>query len=194
MNKLFEKINTQVTILGSLIAILWILQIINSELLAGTLNNYGGIHPQSSIGFTLIRSIFLAPFLHGSYAHLMANIPPLIILGWLIMLRGFDDFFFVSIVTIIVSGLGIWCVGAPNSVHIGASGLIFGYFGFLLLRSLFDFSVLSVIFALTAGFLYSGLIWGILPSDPNISWEAHLFGFLGGIFAAQLLGKRKKNT
>ena len=191
MNKLFEKINTQVKILGSLIAILWIVQIINSEFLAGALNYYGGIHPQSSTGLT---SIFFAPFLHGSYGHLAANIPPLIILGWLIMLRGVRDFFFVSIVTIIVSGLGIWYFGAPNSIHIGASGLIFGYFGFLLLRSLFDFSVLSVIFALTAGFLYSGLIWGILPSDPNVSWEAHLFGFLGGIFAAQLLGKRKKNS
>ncbi|NER03561.1 MAG: rhomboid family intramembrane serine protease [Okeania sp. SIO3C4] len=191
MNKLFEKINTQVTILGSLIAILWIVQIINSEFLAGALNYYGGIHPQSSIG---LSGIFFAPFLHGSYAHLMANIAPLIILGWLIMLRGVGDFFFVSIVTIIVSGLGIWCFGAPNSIHIGASGLIFGYFGFLLLRSLFDFSILSVIFALTAGFLYSGLIWGILPSDPNVSWEAHLFGFLGGIFAAQLLGKRNKNS
>ncbi|NES05968.1 MAG: rhomboid family intramembrane serine protease [Okeania sp. SIO2F4] len=191
MNKLFEKLNTQVTILGSIIAILWIVQIINAELLAGKLNYYGGIHPQSSMGIT---GIFFAPFLHGSYAHLVANIVPLITLGWLIMLRGFGDFFFVSIVTIIVSGLGIWCFGSPGSIHIGASGLIFGYFGFLLLRSLFDFSILSVIFALTAGFLYSGLIWGILPSDPDVSWEAHLFGFLGGILAAQLLGKRKRNS
>ena len=190
MNKLFDRLNTQVVILGSLVAILWIVQIINAEILAGRLNYYGGIHPQSSIRIT---SIFFAPFLHGSYTHLAANIVPLITLGWLIMLRGLNDFFFVSIVTIIVSGLGIWYFGSPGSIHIGASGLIFGYFGFLLLRSIFDFSILSVLFALTAGFLYSGLIWGILPSDPNISWEAHLFGFLGGIFAAQLLGKRKTN-
>lgn len=190
MNKLFEKLNTQITILGSIIAILWGVQILNT-FLDGQLNYYGGIHPQSSSGLT---GIFLAPFLHGSYAHLVANIVPLISLGWLIMLRGISDFFFVSMVTVIASGLGIWCFGSPDSIHVGASGLIFGYFGFLLLRSLFDFSILSVIFALTAGFLYSGLIWGIWPSDPDISWEAHLFGFLGGILAAQLLGKRKKNS
>ncbi len=190
MNRLFQKLNTQVKILGSIIVILWVVQISNI-LLEGKLNYYGGIHPQSYMGLT---GILFAPFLHGNYAHLAANIVPLITLGWLIMLRGVRDFFFVSIVTIIISGLGIWCFGSPNSIHIGASGLIFGYFGFLLLRSLFDFSILSVIFALTAGFLYSGLIWGILPSDPNISWEAHLFGFLGGIFAAQLLGKRKRSS
>ncbi|MGK7921384.1 MAG: rhomboid family intramembrane serine protease [Trichodesmium sp.] len=191
MNKLLEKMNSHVTILGTMIAILWIVQIINAELLGGKLNYYGGIHPQSSMGIT---GIFFAPFLHGSYAHLTANIVPLITLGWLIMLRGVGEFFFVSILTIIVSGLGIWCFGSPDSIHIGASGLIFGYFGFLLLRSLFDFSILSVLFALTAGFLYSGMIWGILPTDPGVSWEAHLFGFLGGIFAAQLLGKRKRNS
>lgn len=190
MKTIFQKLNTQITILGSIIAILWALQIANT-LLEGQLNYYGGIHPQTSFG---LSGIFFAPFLHGSYAHLAANIVPLISLGWLIMLRGISDFFFVSIVTIIVSGLGIWFVGSPDSIHIGASGLIFGYFGFLLLRSLFDFSILSVIFALVAGFLYSGLIWGVLPSDPGISWEAHLFGFLGGILAAQLLGKRKRNS
>jgi len=191
MNKLLEKLNTQVTILGSIVAILWIVQILNAEFLAGRLNYYGGIHPHTSMGIT---NIFFAPFLHGSYTHLIANIVPLITLAWLIMLRGFRDFFFVSAVTIIVSGLGIWFFGSPGSIHIGASGLIFGYFGFLLLRSIFDFSILSVIFALTAGFLYSGLIWGILPSDPDVSWEAHLFGFLGGILAAQLLGKSKRNV
>ena len=190
MNKLFQKLNTQITILGTIIVILWVVQIVNT-FLDGQLNYYGGIHPQSTSG---LSGIFFAPFLHGSYAHLVANIVPLISLGWLIMLRGINDFFFVSIVTIIVSGLGIWYVGSPDSIHIGASGLIFGYFGFLLLRSLFDFSILSVLFALLAFFLYSGLIWGILPADPDISWEAHLFGFLGGILAAQLLGKAKKDS
>lgn len=98
------------------------------------------------------------------------------------MLWGFNDFFFVSIVIIIVSGLGIWCFGFLGFIYIGVSGLIFGYFGFLLFWSIFDFSILLVLFVLIAGFFYSGLIWGILFFDFNIFWEVYLFGFLGGIF------------
>ncbi len=132
------------------------------------------------------------PFLHGSFAHLAANTLPFVTFGWLIMLRETRDFFIVSALTILVSGFGVWLTGAPNSVHIGASGLIFGYFGFLLLRGYFERSFTSIAISLIVGFFYGGLIWGVLPSQPGVSWQAHFFGFVGGILAAQLLGRKKR--
>jgi membrane associated rhomboid family serine protease len=75
-------------------------------------------------------------------------------------------------------------------VHIGASGLVFGYFGFLLLRGYFERSIMSIVLSLGVAFIYGGIIWGVLPSQPGISWQGHLFGFIGGVIAAQMLGKR----
>jgi membrane associated rhomboid family serine protease len=132
------------------------------------------------------------PFLHGSFAHLAANTLPLVTLGWLIMLREISDFFIVSAVTVLVSGFGVWLTGAPYSVHIGASGLIFGYFGFLLLRGYFERSFTSILVSLIVGFFYGSLIWGVLPSQPGVSWQAHFFGFVGGVLAAQILGRQKR--
>jgi membrane associated rhomboid family serine protease len=91
----------------------------------------------------------------------------------------------------LVSGLGVWLFGA-SGVHVGASGLIFGYLGFLLLRGYFERNFPSILLSLIVGFLYGGAIWGVLPTQPGISWEGHLFGFIGGVLAARLLARRKK--
>ena len=181
-----SELKTQATIIGGFVALLWAIEVIDS-LLGGALNIYGVI-PRTAIG---LRGILLMPFLHGSFAHLAANTLPFIVLGWLILLRETSDFFAVSAITMLVSGLGIWLTGSPHSVHIGASGLIFGYLGFLLLRGYFEHSASSILISLIVGIFYSSLIWGVLPSQPGISWEGHLFGFLGGILAAQILAKRK---
>jgi membrane associated rhomboid family serine protease len=102
-----------------------------------------------------------------------------------------------------VSGLGTWLTGSlfvPRGVqvvHIGASGVVFGYLGFLLTRAFFDRHIVSALLALVAGILYGGLLWGILPGQRFISWQAHLFGFVGGAIAARLLAqpqKRPKET
>ena len=113
-----------------------------------------------------------------------------IVLGWLVMVRRMNDFIIVTMVTVLISGLGTWLIGPTNSVHLGASGLIFGYFGFLLLRSYFDRSFSSIALALLVFFLYGGLIWGVLPFEAGISWQGHLFGFAGGGFSAYLLAER----
>jgi membrane associated rhomboid family serine protease len=83
-------------------------------------------------------------------------------------------------------------LGAPNSIHIGASSLIFGYLGFLLLRGYFQRNIASILLSLVVGFLYGGLIWGVLPTQPGISWQGHLFGFLGGVLSAKLIAKEKR--
>ncbi len=109
------------------------------------------------------------------------------------MLRDVKDFFVVTFITIIFSGFGVWLFGSPNTIHIGASGVIFGYLGFLLLRGFFERSFASIALSLVVGWLYGGLIWGVFPSQYGISWQGHLFGFIGGVFAAQMLAKSYRN-
>ncbi|NEP41602.1 MAG: rhomboid family intramembrane serine protease [Okeania sp. SIO2H7] len=184
-----KNLVSQIVILSTLVSLLWIIEAID-WLHPLPLDIYG-IIPRTEIG---LRGIFLAPFLHGNFAHLSANTAPLIVFGWLILLAGVGDFLFVSAVAMLTSGAGTWLIGAPGSVHIGASGVIFGYFGFLLLRGLFDRSPMSIILSLIIGFLYGGFIWGVLPNQPGISWEGHLFGFLGGVLAARILGNRRRQS
>ena len=181
-----RELKTQGKILGGFVAIMWILEIADL-VLGGALNAYG-IAPHNIIG---LRGILFAPFLHGGLGHLIANTIPFIVLGWFVMLQQTRDFFVVSAITMLVSGLGTWVFGSPNSVHIGASGLIFGYLGFLLLRGYFERNFPSILLSITVGILYGSTIWGVLPTRPGISWEGHLFGFIGGVIAARLLARKK---
>lgn len=183
-----RELQTHAAILGGFAALLWIIEIVDVFVFRGRLNAYG-IRPRSLEG---LEGILFMPFLHGSFAHLAANTLPFLTLGWLIMLREISDFFIVSAVTVLISGVGVWLTGAPNSIHIGASGLVFGYFGFLLLRGYFERSFASILMSLIVGFFYGSLIWGVLPAQPGVSWQAHFFGFVGGAVAAQLLGRRKQ--
>lgn len=183
-----RELQSHATILGGFVSLLWIIEIVDVFLFRGRLNAYG-VRPRSIQG---LEGIIFMPFLHGSFAHLAANTLPFVTFGWLIMLRETSDFFIVSAVTVLVSGLGVWLTGAPNSVHIGASGLIFGYFGFLLLRGYFERSFTSILVSLIVGLVYGSLIWGVLPQQPGVSWQGHLFGFVGGVLAAQILGRKKR--
>ncbi len=184
-----QELTSQGTILGIFVAIFWILEIIDFVVFHGRggLDQYG-IVPHNIIG---LRGILFAPFLHGGFRHLIANTLPFITLGWLVMLQETSDFFLVTLITMVVSGLGTWLLGSPNSVHIGASSLIFGYLGFLLLRGFFQRNLPSIFLSIAVGILYGGLIWGVLPTDPRVSWEGHLFGFVGGIISAYFIGKKK---
>ncbi len=187
MQSIARELKLHAWILGGAVALMWGLELIDLILFQGRLNFYG-IRPHSLGG---LWGILFAPFLHGGLGHLMANTLPFLILGWFVMLREVSDFFRVTAITMLVSGLGVWVFGDPRSIHIGASGVIFGYFGFLLLRGWFERSITAIAFSLIVGFLYGGLIWGVLPLSYGISWQGHLFGFLGGIWAARLLAKKR---
>jgi membrane associated rhomboid family serine protease len=184
---LVRELKTQGTILGGFVAVMWIVEIVDI-VLGGALNAYG-IRPHQLIG---LRGILFAPFLHGGFGHLIANTIPFFTLGWFVMLQETSDFFIVTAITMLVSGLGTWLIGSTNSVHIGASGIIFGYLGFLLARGYFERNIPSILLSLIVGFLYGGAIWGVLPLQYGVSWEGHLFGFIGGILAARFLTRRKK--
>jgi membrane associated rhomboid family serine protease len=184
MKEVLGEIRTQILILGTLVGIMWGLEILDTFVFRHGLDTLG-ILPRNSIG---LRGILFAPFLHGSFAHLAANTVPFIVLGWLIMAQSISNFVVVSAICMLVGGLGTWLFGA-NALHIGASGVIFGYIGFLLARYYFDRRLSSGLIALLVGFTYSSVLWGILPSMPGISWEGHLFGFIGGIIAARFVSK-----
>lgn len=184
---LARELKLQLRILGGLVAIMWATEILDQLVFGGRLDILG-IIPRTFIG---LRGIAFAPFLHGSFAHLIGNTIPFLVLGWLIMVRQTSDFIWVTLVVALASGLGTWLLGAPG-IHIGASGVVFGYLGYLLLRGFFERRLGSIALSLVVGALYGSLIWGVLPLQQGISWEGHLFGFLGGVLAARLLVSRKK--
>jgi membrane associated rhomboid family serine protease len=176
------------TILLALVALLWLLEVIDLILWTIPLDAYG-IRPRTAAG---LRQIPLAPFLHVGFAHLAANTVPFVILGWLVLMRSERDFVLVSLIATGVSGLGVWLIGPTYTIHLGASGVIFGYLGYLWARGFFERSIPALALALVAGLLYGGILWGVLPGQAGVSWQGHLFGFLGGILAAYLLAHNNR--
>lgn len=168
-----------------LLALMWGIEILN--MLSGhALSRMAGIHPRSLVG---LIGIPLSPFLHFGLYHLIANTLPFAVLGALVFMHGRKRFIQVSVFVVVVSGLGVWLL-ARSAVHAGASGLIFGYFGYLLAAGWYARSLQTILIALFALFIYGGMVFGMMPVRSYISWESHLFGFLAGILAARLFDKK----
>lgn len=136
---------------------------------------------------------YTAPFLHGNLSHLTNNLTGFVIFGWLCLMRGIPAFLLSSLVIVTLSGLLIWLFGRP-AYHIGASGWIFGLWSLSIAIAWFDRNVLNIALALGVAFLYGGMIYGVLPNDPGLSWEAHLFGAVSGVVAAWLLAIEKNRS
>jgi membrane associated rhomboid family serine protease len=181
-----RSLKVQVATLGGSLATPWGVTAAN-VVVGGSLLQYG-IHPRTVQG---LWGIFAAPLLHANLQHLIANSVPLIIFGWLVMLRDRRHFWPVTVIATLGAGLLAWTLGAPNSVHIGASGVVFGYLGFLLLAGWFTRSVGSILLSLGVGVVWGGLVFGVMPGQPGISWQAHLGGFIGGVLAAKWLAPRR---
>jgi membrane associated rhomboid family serine protease len=157
--------------------------------LGGQMDVGWGIIPRSTYG---VDGIFFAPFLHSGFDHLYSNSIPLILLGTFVLAAGARRFLLSSLVIILVSGLGVWFTGSPGTVVVGASGLIFGYLGLLLMRGLVERTWWNFAVVLLVGLLYGWQLFGILPTDERISWQGHLFGFVGGLLAAILFRRRPR--
>lgn len=155
---------------------------------SGALTRFG-VRPRTIDG---LWGIPIAPFLHANVAHLVSNTVPLLVLGWLVLLRDARHFIPVTLLAMLGSGLCAWLLGAPGSVHIGASGVVFGYFGFLMLAGWFARSLGSIAISLLVTVLWGGLVFGVLPGQPGISWQGHLGGFIGGVLAAKWLAPRRR--
>lgn len=184
-----EHLRLHVIILGSFVLAIWFTELIDWTF-GGRLDQFG-IVPRQLVG---LRGIVAAPLLHGGFAHVAANTVPFIVLGWLVLLRGTRTFFVVGFVVLLIGGLGTWLIAPATSVHIGASGLIFGFFGYLLFRGYFERSWQSIILSVVVLLLYGGMLMGLLPNGMPISWQMHLFGFLGGGVAAYLLSRTENES
>jgi membrane associated rhomboid family serine protease len=179
---LSRTLRAQAVILGGFILFIWLLEAVD-WLLGGNFDHFG-IIPRQTSG---LWGIGAAPLLHAGFSHVAANTIPFIVLGWFVLLRGRRTFMIVTLIAVLVSGLGTWLIAPSASIHLGASGLIFGYFGYLLFRGYFERSWEAIVWSIFVGVLYGGMLLGIFSQNPGISWQMHLFGFLGGGMAAYLL-------
>lgn len=175
-----RSLKAQTVTLSASVGAMWITFAANA-ILGGALLQFG-IVPRTVHG---LIGIVAAPFLHGSLNHLIANTIPFLIFGWLVMLRDRRHFLPVTLYAALGAGLLAWTLGAPNSVHVGASGVIFGYLGFLLLSGWYSRSFISIVMSLGVAALWGGTVMQVLPGAPGISWQGHLGGFIGGILAAR---------
>ena len=180
MTGVTSTLKTQAVVLGGTLAVFWAVFVVNS-LLGGSLLSLGVI-PRTTIG---LRGILFAPFLHAALNHIVANSIPFLALGWMVMLRDERRFIPVTLAGMFGSGVTAWLLGAPGSVHIGASGVIFGYLGFLMLTGWYTRSFVSILLSVIVTLAWGSLVLGMMPGQPGISWPAHIGGFLGGVFAAR---------
>ena len=152
----------------------------------GALDAEGGIEPRELDG---LDGVLFAPLLHGGWAHLIANTVPFLVFGFLAMAGGIRQFVVVTATIWLLGGLAVWLFGPADTNHIGASGLIFGWLVFLLARGFYARSGKQIVLAVGLFLIWGGVLWGVLPGDPGISWQGHLFGALAGLLAARLAGR-----
>ncbi|MCC7052853.1 MAG: rhomboid family intramembrane serine protease [Gemmatimonadaceae bacterium] len=181
-----RSLKAQTVALGASVGAMWGVFGVN-VLLGGTLLQYG-IVPRTSDG---LAGIVVAPFLHASLNHLLANTVPFALFGWLVMLRDRRHFLVVTLLAALLSGVVAWTLGAPGTVHVGASGVIFGYLGFLLLSGWYERSFASIALSVLVAVLWGGMVTQVLPGVPGVSWQGHLGGFLGGVLAARVYRVRR---
>jgi membrane associated rhomboid family serine protease len=171
----------------ALVALCWAVFLVNNIILRGALNQYG-LHPRH---LSSLPAIIWSPFLHASFDHLAANTLPLLILGAIICARSKAEFIGVTAMGILLGGGLTWLL-ARNADHFGASGLIFCYFGFLTSRAWFDRTILTFCLSLICLVGYGGILMGLLPITPGVSWEGHLAGLLAGIADAWLISNKSR--
>jgi membrane associated rhomboid family serine protease len=178
-----RKVRDALVVMVGFLALLWVLQVFNWAD-GYRLDTDFGILPHH---VSRIPDIFLAPFLHFSWQHIEGNSVPLFVLGFLAAYRGIARFLLVTLIVGIISGVAVWLFQSSNELTVGASGLIFGYFGYVLLRGIFDRNVIDIVVGAIAGVLYWTILSVAIPGTPGISWIGHLGGLVGGVAAAWLL-------
>ena len=170
-------------LVAALVAVMWVVEIV--DIFAGDLDS-AGIRPRDAEGLV---GVALAPVLHGGFGHLASNTVPFLVLGLAIALSGLARLAAVTAIVAVVGGLGTWLTAPAATVHIGASGLVFGFATYLIARGAFSRRALHLVTGLAVVVIYGGtLLFGLVPT-PGISWQGHLFGAVGGVVAARLLDR-----
>ncbi len=163
---------------------LWLLEGLD-QASNNALDSYG-IRPRTDEG---LLSVFVAPWLHGGWAHLVSNTLPFFVLGIIVLLEGWRSWARATLIVLLASGATVWLLAPTNSLTLGASGIVFGWLVYLLVRGFFTGSPGQIATGVVVFLFYGGMLWGVLPSDAAVSWQAHLGGALGGILAARSRGK-----
>jgi membrane associated rhomboid family serine protease len=181
------KVGGGLKLLIGLVGLMWLIEVIDTAT-NGSLDQYGIIsrEPRGLIG------ILTAPFLHLGFGHLISNTLPLVTLGAVIAISGAARLFSVTAIVVVLGGFGTWLISPPNMITIGASGLVFGYASYLILRGLFNRRLGQVLVGIVVVMVWgSALLGGLLPQD-GISWQGHLFGGIAGVLAAWVLSDDKQ--
>jgi membrane associated rhomboid family serine protease len=169
-------------VIGLLVAVMWVVEIVNK--IDGQRLSHDGIYPRVLSG---LPGILSAPFLHLGFNHLIGNTIPFIVLGLVIAAAGARRVIEVTVVVILVAGLGTWLTAGSHSDTVGASGVVFGYAGFLIARGFFTRTMAALALGVLVAVLFGGALATDLVPQAGISWQDHLFGGLGGILAARVL-------
>jgi membrane associated rhomboid family serine protease len=179
-----SRVKSAAALMAVWVALLWVLEVINSS--TGSLGTYG-LSPRD---FGELRDVIPMAFLHHGYDHLASNTVPLLVLGFLAALTGLRRFAAVVLTIMIVGGLGVWLTAAEHSVTAGASGVVFGLLGYLLVRGFVNRSAVDIVTGLLVLAVYGSALWGVLPTNPAVSWQGHLFGLTGGVMAAFMFRRK----
>lgn len=167
----------QLPLVCLLVGALWVIQLINA-LTRYSLNHFG-IIPRCKRG---LIGIILCPLLHRDYEHLFINSIVLFVLLNLMLLYGMHTFIFATFIIVVLGGLLVWCFGR-RAIHIGASGLVMGYWGFILVNAYNRGTMFAILVAILCLYYFAGLFFNLFPKDRTTSWEGHLYGFVAGVVA-----------
>jgi membrane associated rhomboid family serine protease len=166
-------------------AALYVIEVL--DLASGSeLEREGGIVSRETYG---LDGILFSPLLHGDWGHLWANTVPFLVLGFLAMAGGVGQFVMVTATIWLLGGAAVWLFGPDDAYTVGASGVIFGWLTFLLVRGFFARSAKQILLAVVLFLIWGGVLWGVLPTDSHVSWQGHLFGALAGVLAAWLVAR-----
>jgi membrane associated rhomboid family serine protease len=172
-------------LVAAMAGLMWVVEVLDAILPAELDRN--GIRPRDGDG---LLGIVAAPFLHGGFGHLLANTIPFLLLGVVIALGGALRVLAVTVIVAVVGGAATWLLGPDNTIHIGASGIVFGYAGYLVARFFYTRNPLHLAAGVAVVAVWgTTLVAGFVPT-PGVSWQGHLFGAVGGLVAARALHRR----
>ncbi|RSM78778.1 rhomboid family intramembrane serine protease [Amycolatopsis sp. WAC 01375] len=170
-------------------ALLYLVELVD-VVLPADLDQSGGIVARE---ISDLDGVIWAPLLHAGWGHLFSNTVPVLVFAFLAMSAGIGRWVLVTAIIWVLSGVGVWLIAPSGTVTVGASGVAFGWLAFLLVRGIFNRAIGQILVAVVLLGIWSGMLWGLLPGTPNVSWQGHLFGALSGVFAAWVMARMDRS-